>query len=941
MRALPHFAALALAACTGRALVEPVPDARADANDDTSADAFSDAIADASPDGPVLPPPDPCTETALDDVHRFPRCGLGAGVFGRWIVDDNGLPAYDYLAAQELDPRASYPNSRNLDLRDHWHQLGNDRVIATAHNGGYVELVGAERGFTVYNRFAPDQSNYAGGFGYVGESTETWSSAYDFRPDDAVTRRVFGIGYVEYVTTHDRLRVTHHVYAPSGDRSLLIDDVTLENLADAPRTIRHYEYWDANRHQLTFQALRSGSFGRQGDVARDALNRDFVQRASWDPKTRTARVSMRYTGSEPRPAPEVPAARDLYPHDVFLAALVGDVNEIYTDQRAFFGAGGPRRPDAIATPRAGEVLGDTSGEGQPACLVARSDVTLAPNTPRHLRYAFGYVANGDPVDLPITWRDESAAPFAESTATWRQRLGYFASETDPAVHREFTWRSYYLQSASLAPDFFGTHTIAQGGEYLFGNGLDGAPRDQALFAMPLVYVRPDLAKQLLAFIMAMTRASDGSIAYSYHGHGVLEDALIHAHPSDLDLFLLLGASEYLAATGDRAFLDEHVPFYPRDGSLPPGVASDTVLDHLRLAYRHFDTFVGTGSHGLVRVLDGDWNDGIAFVTGIESRAFNAEFGESHPNTAMAAAVLPVAADVLAPSDPTLATDMRTRAASLLTALRAERGPRWYPRAWLRDRNNAPVLIGGDDGPLWLETQPWALLANASTASERAALEREIDARVDGPSPIGAMIQEPTVGNEANAQVWPAITGLLTWAYTRDRPDLAWRSVLRNSYFSHAETYPTIWNSIWSGPDGVQGVRSAQAGYAWTSVQTPMQDFPVMNANPDAMGLLGVIRVAGIEPTRDGLRVVPVVPGDRFVLDTMLLRLERAPGRYSGEYRAIADGSIALYFVPGARATNIHARVRGVDISIDASTEEIRVPLSFTRGERVAFELTYE
>jgi hypothetical protein len=75
----------------------------------------------------------------------------------------------------------------------------------------------------------------------------------------------------------------------------------------------------------------------------------------------------------------------------------------------------------------------------------------------------------------------------------------------------------------------------------------------------------------------------------------------------------------------------------------------------------------------------------------------------------------------------------------------------------------------------------------------------------------------------------------------------------------------------------------------------MTDFPVMNANPDAMALLGLLRVAGIEPTGDGLTVKPSVPGDAFVLDTPLLRLESKNGELHGEYRAANDGEITLHF----------------------------------------------
>ena len=890
--------------------------------------------------GPDSGPVEPCTETALDDVRRFRPCGLGAGVFGRWIVDDYGLPAYEYTLAEERDDRARYPNSFDADRRDHWHQLGNDRVIATAYNEGYVQLLGADRGFTVHNWFEPARGNYAGGFGFIDDGAEVWCTAYRWRPEASATRRVFGMGYVHYVTEHAGLRVSRRIAAPAGDRGALVSDVVVENVGAAPRLVRHYEYWDVNRHPLSFQALRSGSFGRTGDARRSALNAPFEQRVAWDSARGLLRASMRYTGTDAPPSPDAAVTVDSYPRDVYLATLVGSVNDVYTDQSRFFGASGPASPEAVHARRTGEVLAPAPADGQPVCLVARSDATLRPGERLHLRFAYGYLPPGDALDLPPTWSDPGVDPVRATTDAWRPRLAYFASARDPALHREVAWRSYYLQSASIYLDYFRSHTIAQGGGYMFLNGLDGAPRDQALFSLPLVYVHPEAARALLTFVMEMTRSSDGGIAYSYHGHGVLEDALIHAHPSDLDLFLVLALTEYVAATNDLAFLSRHVPFYPPGAALPAGTADDTVIEHLRLAIGHFRDTVGRGPNGLVRVLDGDWNDGISFETGPAARDNNARSGESHPNTAMAAYVLANAADVFDAIDPALAASMRAQSADLLTALRAQWTGRWYPRAWLRDVNDQPVLVGGDAQRLWLETQPWALLANAPDPDQRATLLRELDARLDGPSPIGAVIQEPVVGSEGRAQVWPAITGLLTWAYTRDRPDLAWRSIVRNAYYAHAEAYPEIWSGIWSGPDGTEGFRSSNAGRAWTSLATPMTDYPVMNANPDAMGLLGILRVAGIEPTRGGLRIRPVVPDDRFVLDTELLRVEMSPGDIQGEYRAINDGAIALVFTPGARARVTDASVRGASVTPATNAEDVRLDLRFRAGERVPFALRW-
>ena len=145
-------------------------------------------------------------------------------------------------------------------------------------------------------------------------------------------------------------------------------------------------------------------------------------------------------------------------------------------------------------------------------------------------------------------------------------------------------------------------------------------------------------------------------------------------------------------------------------------------------------------------------------------------------------------------------------------------------------------------------------------------------------------------------VWPAVSQLLTWGYTRSRPDLAWRSLQRHTFAAHANAFPDVWINIWSGPDGINGIEAENPGGTWSSPLTPMTDFPVMNANQDAMALLGLLRVCGIEPSPsgDGLLIAPQSPPEHFVLDLPLLRLEVAPGRIAGEYRALVDGSRVLH-----------------------------------------------
>ncbi|MCC7537568.1 MAG: hypothetical protein IT379_15200, partial [Deltaproteobacteria bacterium] len=857
-----------------------------DAALDAGAGAADDALpADAGRDVelPTLPEPEPCDDDALDDPRSFPPCGLGAGIFGRWIRDDYGLPAFDYHADQRFDPRAEYPNSLDPRSRDHWHMIGNDRVTALVHNGGHVELVSHERGVTYVNRFDPEHDGFAGGYSYVAEGDRVWATAHALLPEGATATRRFGLGYFEHTAEHDELRVRRRVFAPAGDAPLLIADVLVDNRSDRVRAIRHHEAWDANRFQVTFEPLVAGILARAADDRRRALDDAFVSSSAYDESSRTLRASMTPVDPSARPPADEASPIDHHPPDVVLQALVGEVHSAIGRDAALFGEGGFGAPEGARTRIPTTVLEGTTPGGQPACAVLATDLVIPPGESAHLRFAFGYVHEGRPLPVDPAWRDPARDVLADTLDDWRTRLAYLATESDPVVHRELAWRSFSLQAASTYSDFHQLHVVPQGSAYLYRQGLDGAARDHGLFAMPLVYLDPDRAREQLELVMRTTHAEDARISYAHHGHGILEDAFVHPAPSDLQLHLFLGVVELLAATGDRAWLDRRVPFYPA-GATPPFGLGDTVLDHLRAAFRHLRDTVGRGPHGLVRVGTGDWDDAIVSSVGLGGREPTIANGESHANTALAAFVLPLVAGHVESADPAFAADLRTYAGELRAALAPEWNGRWYRRAYLRDADDSEVVVG-DDTPLLLP-QTWALIAGIGDPTQTSALLASIDAMLDSPSPIGATLSP-------SGAVWPAVSGLLTWAYAIPETNaraLAWRSVVRNTFAAHAETYPEIWYGVWSGPDGFNGTGEELPGYTWSS-STPMRDFPVTNMNQEAMGLLGAIRVAGIFPDAAGLRIAPAIEDERFVLDLPLIRLERDGSLLRGELRPRTDGAI--------------------------------------------------
>ncbi len=301
---------------------------------------------------------------------------------------------------------------------------------------------------------------------------------------------------------------------------------------------------------------------------------------------------------------------------------------------------------------------------------------------------------------------------------------------------------------------------------------------------------------------------------------------------------------------------------------------------------------------LLRIGDGDWDDAIV-ITSVLNPLQNGDIidlgktianGASIPNTQMAYYTLPLIASIIEKRAPELATQMRSLAQDLKVGLsenQMDEKRRWFYRAYLRDFQDRPVTIG--DHHLSLQSQVWPLISNLA---EEMGIETNLITTIrslDDPSPTGAMLEE-------NGQVWPAISQLVTWGYRRSYPILAWRSLNRQTFAAHAITFPNIWHNIWSGPDGTNSKGSPDEGGTWSSVVTPMTDFPVMNSNHDATAFIGLYRVCGIEPSMqgDGLDIMPQTPPERFILDTKLLRLEVDSGRIGGEYRAHNAGLCVLH-----------------------------------------------
>ncbi len=871
---------------------------------------------DETPPTPPTPVED-CQPASLTDPSAFVDCPAGSGGFGRWIVDEHGLPAYDYTADQAYDERAQWLTSEDRPRRDHWFQLGNDRMVATASNDGFVQFMHRDRGPTWLNRIDLPEGRTGGGYSYIAEDDQLWATAHRLRPCGAVTERQFGVGYARYDTTFRQLRVRHTISAPFGDWPFVLDEVTLTNLSNQTRTLRHYEFWDVNRHQLRFVLARSGLIGPEErdlqDDERAELAADFELRAV--NHDHGASIRHVYTSGLPRPDINTPSSVDYHPSDITLARLLPSAQDtpvrIHTDRAAFFGQGSVHQPDAAALGTDPQPLAPTGAVPQGGLLVDEVPVTLAPGQSVTLRYAYGTLPQGTELQDVQTWADPQQDLQAELAAAWSPHLPRVATVTHPFLHRESAWHAAQLMQASLYESYFRAHAITQGSTYLYEHGFDGVGRDFAISAVPMIYTHPHLARESLRTIMRTTHGQDDQISYLVEGFGVLGDAQILGQPSDLDLFFLWTLTEYLNATGDTDFLEDTNPFWPRNVD-----AQATTYDHARRALIHLIDDIGTGPRGLVRLRTGDWNDII--VSEAPDPAFARNSGESVFNSQMALWIVPRALAFIEPRDPALANRARTWLQGVRQATEAQWTGQWYRRAWVGP--NLPV--GQDD--LQLEGQLWALIDSQPNPDQRAAVTQNILDILDQPSPTGALRLE-------NELTWHVLTGLLTWGYSQHNPTAAWAALGRHTMTAYARQNPNLWYGIWSGPDALSPL-----GFTWQSLFSAMTDFPVMNSNQHAAPLLATLRVAGLEPAPngDGLRIAPATFEEPVAVKTLLIDFSVAIDGVRGTYHAQNDGTTALYIkLPGPQAV---ATLDGQPVPVDPQSQDVRLELNFSAGQSLEF-----
>ena len=730
---------------------------------------------------------------------------------GGWVTDDDGLPAYDFNA--DLPIATTDKNGTAFPLPgDPYFLLGNYRLTLFAYASGQYRLMTGERAWALANSPAE---------GVEGSCARVILDGQDIKLTGVTSaaenakrcRRRFGTGYCSYeyrladgFSVVRCLNVAPSTAINTGVPAALIT-VVLANRSSKPRTVAYEECVLANystmAEHFTANDQRHVTYRSSVGVGQNYAIASFSAIPS-DPTEITPR--------------EEPNRYDGYPPAIVLGA----------------------RPESGITLAVTHLAVDGAEN-----LVTRAGVTLRPNEVRTLCFVVGLAPDGDAGPLLANLSDRPDSHGRYYRDAWRQCLPDLRTEPDDVLRREMVWNSYVLEAMATYSEFYGETFIPQGMTYDYELDLSAAPRDHLQHALAACYTNPALAKSAIRYVLAGMTA-EGEIRYTRGGYGKTSNAAWST--SDQQLYLFQTVSEYLRITRDYAFLQEGSRFSPKEANF-----SGSVLEKLVRAFAYLRDEIGTGQHGLIKLLNSDWNDMIYTQEPVLLYFGSAE---SHMNSAMAAAVLPGLVTqlklALAQTDDVkckqLSSALESYVAKIQAALFSDLGERSFLRRLYFKSGKA---LGETE--LHLEPQSFLLQCSDFPPDRKRALLAEIRSRVMSGEVLGPRQREAPdqgaiypPGTSENGGFWYSLAGqMILGVNTFDRTEAHF--LLRQMTFDNfSRHFPAYWPGQWSAPDTICSRPSAQ----YEGLPRPGDGFfwlnsPVYCAHPHAWPLYTYFRLRNV------------------------------------------------------------------------------------------------
>jgi cellobiose phosphorylase len=390
---------------------------------------------------------------------------------------------------------------------------------------------------------------------------------------------------------------------------------------------------------------------------------------------------------------------------------------------------------------------DSIAHGWAPCASHHVELSLAPGETREAVFALGYFENPRDAKFeapgvvnkalvrPVIERNlrDVEAAFERLRSHWSELLAVLQVDT-PDEHADRmvnVWNAYQCMvtfNMSRSASFY---------ESGVGRGMGFRDSNQDLLGF--VHMVPARARERILDIAA-TQLESGGAYHQYQPLTKRGNDAVGSGFNDDPLWLILGVAAYLKETGDRALLDEPVPFDNRPGSEAP------LYEHLERSLSY--TLERLGPHALPLIGRADWNDCLNL------NCFSEEPGESFQTTenreggvaesVFIGGLFVLAAEELAQIAELLGRDgSRYRAAGAETARAV--GEHGWDGAWFRrayDFFGRPVgSAENDEGRIYIE--PQGICSMAGIGLEDGRVRRALDSVAEHlATPHGIVLLQP-------------------------------------------------------------------------------------------------------------------------------------------------------------------------------------------------------
>lgn len=246
------------------------------------------------------------------------------------------------------------------------------------------------------------------------------------------------------------------------------------------------------------------------------------------------------------------------------------------------------------------------GAGLDACAAMQQSIELKPNQSIEMVFLLGQGKDRDQAkELIQRFREiKTSDTLALVKQSWQQVLAKTQVKT-PDRQLDLLLNGWLLYQTLSCRMWARAAFYQVGGAFGF--------RDQLQDSMALAVAKPELSRAHL-LVAAGRQFAEGDVQHWWHppaGNGV------RTHFSDDRIWLPYAVAHYIKVSGDRAVLDEMLPFIDGKALEPeqedayfqpsPSPQTASLFEHCA---RSLDISLATGVHGLPLIGSGDWNDGM-------------------------------------------------------------------------------------------------------------------------------------------------------------------------------------------------------------------------------------------------------------------------------------------------------------------------------------------